>query len=417
MIEQLFDESARGMSRVQTLRRGPHGPLLESFAGELIHSRYANLTARRHIRSAEHFIDLVTRKGIPLPQWNWVALQSFRQHLSRRPCSYGHAEPMNQITGATQFLQHLRANGTITGPLEEPVVEPELLSGFRRWMREQRGTCDAALDNYDPAILDLLKHLGDDPKRFDARSVRQRFLQFSSGKGHVVIKHGATALRMFLRFLTAAGQCPPGLEAAVPLIPQWRLASLPRYLQPDEVERIIASCDRTTSVGKRDRAILLLLARLGLRAGDVARLRMSDIDWKEACVQVCGKSRRHTRLPITQELGGAIVDYLKSSRPLSDSDSLFLCCRAPYRPFGHPTAISLIVSQAMRRAGVTAPGGRGAAHLLRHSVATSLLRHGASLQDIAVILRHRSIQTTQIYAKVDVTSLRPIAQPWLGVQS
>jgi site-specific recombinase XerD len=207
------------------------------------------------------------------------------------------------------------------------------------------------------------------------------------------------------------------LDAAVPLIPQWRLSSLPRYLQTDEVERIIASCDSTTSVGKRDRAILLLLARLGLRAGDVARLRMSDIDWKEACVHVCGKNRRHTRLPITQELGGAIVDYLKSGRPLSDCDSLFVCCRAPFRPFRTHCAISVIVSRAMGRAGVTPPGGRGAAHVLRHSVATSLLRHGASLQDISVLLRHRSIQTTQIYAKVDVTSLRSIAQPWPGVQS
>ena len=417
MIEQLFDESARGLSRVQTLCNGPHGPLLESFARELIHSRYANLTARRHLRAAEHFIDLATRKGIPLPQWNWAALEHFRKHLSRSACSYGHAVPKNQITGATQFLQHLRVNGTITNPLVDPVVEPELLSAFRRWMREQRGTCDAALDNYDAAILDLLRHLGDDPKRFDARSVRHRFLQFSSGKGHVVIKHGATALRMFLRFLAAESQCPLALEAAVPLLPHWRLASLPRYLQPDEVERIIASCNITTSVGKRDRAILLLLARLGLRAGDVVRLRMSDIDWKEAWVQVCGKSRRHTRLPITQELGDAIVDYLTSGRPLSDCDSMFVCCRAPFRPFGNHTAISVIVSRAMRRAGVKPPGGKGAAHLLRHSVATSLLRNGASLEDIAVILRHRSIQTTQIYAKVDVTSLRSIAQPWPGVQS
>src|ERR1039457_3635530 len=111
MIEQLFDVSAGGLSRVRSLCSSPHGPLLESFARELIHSRYANLTARRHIRSAEHFIDLTTRKGIPLPQWNWDALQSFSKHLSRRRCSYGHATPTNQITGATQFLQHLRVNG------------------------------------------------------------------------------------------------------------------------------------------------------------------------------------------------------------------------------------------------------------------------------------------------------------------
>ena len=182
------------------------------------------------------------------------------------------------------------------------------------------------------------------------------------------------------------------------------------------MERVIASCDPKSPVGLRDRAILLLLARLGLRAGDVVGLRLCDLDWRGAWIHVCGKSRSHTRLPLTQEIGQALVAYLQDGRPRSKDDAVFIRCRAPYRALGSHCAVSAIVDRALRRAAVTRPS-RGAAHLLRHSVATSMLRHGASLQDIAVLLRHRSIETTQIYAKVDVTSLRKIAQPWPELSS
>jgi site-specific recombinase XerD len=155
---------------------------------------------------------------------------------------------------------------------------------------------------------------------------------------------------------------------------------------------------------------LLLLARFGLRAGDIVHLRLSDIDWKGAWIHVCGKGRRHTRLPLTQEVGAAIVTYLKKGRPRTNTDTLFVRCLAPFCAFSS-SAVSHIVDKAFRRAGVARPS-RGAAHLLRHSLATSMLRQGASLEDIAPILRHRSIETTQIYAKVDINALRQIAQPW-----
>jgi site-specific recombinase XerD len=216
---------------------------------------------------------------------------------------------------------------------------------------------------------------------------------------------------MFLRFLIAEGQCAVGLDAAIPTVAHWRLASLPRNLPGKDVERLIASCDRASAVGRRDRAILLLLARLGLRAGDVAHLRLTDIDWKDASIQVCGKGHRHARLPLTQEVGQAIVAYLKKGRPRTNADTLFVSARAPIRPFTSYCAVSSIVDRHLRRAGVVRPS-RGAAHLLRHSLATSMLRQGTSLQDIATILRHSSIETTQIYAKVDIPSLRQIAQPW-----
>jgi integrase/recombinase XerD len=205
-----------------------------------------------------------------------------------------------------------------------------------------------------------------------------------------------------------------GLEAAIPTLAHWRLATLPRYLQPEEVERLIASCDRSSPVGRRNRAILLLLARLGLRAGDITHLRLGDIEWNNASIQVCGKGRRQTQLPLTQEIGQAIVDYLQNGRPQCNADTVFVSCDAPFRSIGS-AAVSMIVVRTLRRAGVVRPS-RGAAHLLRHSVATSMLRQGATLEDIAGILRHSSIETTQIYAKVDIDALQQIAQPWPEVE-
>jgi integrase/recombinase XerD len=415
MLEKFFHSSARGLARARSLRNGLHGSHLDSFSRELLHSRYANITARKHLRAAEHFAHWASNNGIPSPEWTDCVLERFWRHLRRRRCRYGHSRPRNQLTGASLFLKHLCATGFISSSREGLVAQPALLGSFRDWMREQRGTHDQTLDHYDGPILALLKHVGEDPKHLDARDLRQCFLKYCDGKGYAVIKHGATALRMFARFLNAEGRCRAGLEAAVPLVPHWRLSSLPRYLQPDEVERVVASCDPATVVGKRNRAILLLLARLGLRAGDIVQLQLSDIDWRGAWIEVCGKSRRQTRLPLTQEIGDALVSYLQHGRPPTDSDHVFVCCRAPFRPFGSHAVVSKIVDQAMRRAGVIPPG-RGAAHLLRHSVATSLLRQGVSLQDIATVLRHRSIQTTQIYAKVDVSALHQISQLWPEVQ-
>jgi site-specific recombinase XerD len=220
---------------------------------------------------------------------------------------------------------------------------------------------------------------------------------------------------MFLRFLIADGKCAAGLEASIPVLAHWRLSSLPRYLQPDEVEQVVASCNTATAVGRRDHAILLLLARLALRAGDIVQLRLGDVDWKGAWIQVCGKGRSQARLPLTQEVGNAIAGYVTDGRPQTDTDTLFVRSRAPFRALRSHCAVSVIVTRAMRRAGVTCPS-RGAAHILRHSVASSMLRHGASLQQIAALLRHRSVQTTEIYAKVDIAALRQVTQPWPEVE-
>jgi len=421
MLEKIFASSVRGLARIRVLRTAPKGFLLDSFSRELIHSRYANRTARQSIRAAEHMLHLAARRHIPLGNWKADLFPAFCRYLSGRNSSrgylgcYRYRDTQSLMAGAHLFLEHLQKIGVITAPAEQSVT-PLPLVAFRRWMTEQRGTGDATVDNYDRYLVKFLDRYGEDQRHFTAQGLRRFYLESAQNRGVGPRKICATALRLFIRFLIAEGQCAPGLEGAIPTLPTWRLTELPRYFQPAEVERIVGSCDPATPAGLRDRAILLLLARLGLRAGDVAGLRLGDIDWREACVVVSGKGRRETRLPLTQEVGDAIVAYLKYSRPPADFDFLFVGSLAPFRPLPNGCAVSQIVKYAIRRAGVTPPS-RGAAHLLRHSVATSLLRHGASLQDIGAILRHRSIVSTQIYAKVDVKSLGQIAQPWPAVQS
>ena len=414
MFEEYFDCP----SRIQSLRDGPGGPLLEGFTRGLWQEGYAEITARSHIRAAEHLMYWTDREGIPISSSTTRLLERFDRHLDQCHCpGYGHSNRLQLLSGVRLFLKYLRDAGVITAPrIESTAQDPVLFTEFCQWMRQQRGTTDRTLYGYSLSIRDLLKRLGENPARFDAQSLRQFVLEKSQQNGWAKAKKCTTALRMFLRFLIAEGKCAAGLDAAIPVVAHWRLSSLPRYVQPEEVERIINSCDLNSPVGRRDRAILLLLARLGLRAGDILELRLSDIDWEGAGIYVCGKGRRQTRLPLTQEVGDAIVDYLQDGRPHTVTDVLFIRSRAPFRPFTSHCAISVIVSEAMRRAGVVCPS-RGAAHILRHSAATSMLRQGASLQDIASVLRHHSTETTEIYAKVDVNALRQVAQPWPEVHT
>jgi integrase len=220
-----------------------------------------------------------------------------------------------------------------------------------------------------------------------------------------------TIVRCFLRWLVAHGRCATDLVEAVPKIPTWRLATLPRSLPDGDVERIIAACDRPSSVARRDRAMLLLLARLGLRAGDVVGLRLGDLDWAQGRLRVAGKGRRETRLPLPQDVGDAILGYLEGERLAAATDHVFLTPRTPVRPIG-TAGLRDVVWRAIERAGVRAPS-RGT-HILRHSLATRLLRDGATLDTIGAVLRHRDVNTTALYAKVDVGLLRQVAQPWPG---
>jgi len=409
MLEHYF----RSHGRIEALREGPQGALLEGFAEELCQTGYEKVAAQQRIRGAEHLLRWAEREGIPISDVTESLLERFHQHLEWCRCPGFGPIRLGSFKGGRLFVDYLRSTGSLTASVE-PNQDPPLLVAFRQWMSQQRGTCDGTLYHYGLSIRALLRRLGEDPRRFDAQSLRQFVLETSQQSGWARTKTYTTALRMFLRFLIAEGKCDASLEAAIPVLAHWRLSSLPRYLLPEDVERVIASCDLGTPLGRRDRAMLLLLARMGLRAGDIVTLRLDDIDWKEAAVRVCGKGRLETRLPLTQEVGDAVVGYLNAGRPCTDTDALFLRACAPFRALTS-SSVSAMVAQAMRRAGVTCPS-RGAAHVLRHSVASGMLRHGASLQEIAVVLRHRSVETTEIYAKVDVNALQRIAQAWPEVE-
>jgi len=218
-------------------------------------------------------------------------------------------------------------------------------------------------------------------------------------------------LRSIGRFLWQRGAIDRDRAAGVPRVPDWRLATIPKYLSPEEVERVLQTCDRQTAIGRRDHAILLLLARLGLRAGEIIALELDDIQWRAGEILVRSSKRlSQDRLPLVAEVGEALATYLRRDRRPHAARRVFQCMKAPRRGFAHPSTVSTIVRRALVRAGLC-PALKGA-HLLRHSLATRMLRQGASLPEIGLVLRHRTLQTTEIYAKVDLRGLRALAQPW-----
>jgi len=309
------------------------------------------------------------------------------------------------------FIRYLREQGVLPPPPAQraPTERWPILGAFRIWMRTQRGIADSTLDTYQTTLVDLLRALGDDPKNFTAQAVRIFVLERAKPHSRGRAKSIATSTRAFLRFLVATGQCPAGRDYAIPRFANWQLASVPKHLVAEDIERAIVACDGESRL--RDRAIVLLLARLGLRASEVANLKLTDIDWKNGRLSIAGKSRREEWLPLTQEVGDAIIAYVEQARPRLPTSRLFFTDFAPIRPLTR-TTVRCIVRRTLLRAGIKSIH-RGA-HLLRHSAATAMLRHGVSLAGVGTVLRHRSPAMTQHYAKVDFGLLSEIAQPWVG---
>jgi site-specific recombinase XerD len=219
-------------------------------------------------------------------------------------------------------------------------------------------------------------------------------------------------MRSFLRYLHYGGLIDTDLSATVPAVAQWRFSTLPKHLSASQVRQVLQHCDRSTPLGRRNYAILLLLARLGLRAGEIIKLNLEDIDWENSRVTVSGKGRRFAQLPLPADVARAIARYLRHDRPGCACRRLFIRDHAPLEGFNRGAAIASVVKRALAKAGVES--ARKGAHLLRHSLATDLLRKGASLDEIGEVLRHKSPDTTKIYAKVDLKSLRTLALPWPG---
>lgn len=225
-------------------------------------------------------------------------------------------------------------------------------------------------------------------------------------------KHQVVGMRSFLRYLYYKDLIDTDLSIAVPAVARWSLSTLPKHLTAAQVRQVLCHCDRSTPRGRRNYAILLLLARLGLRAGEVVRLNLEDIDWENARITVCGKGGQWAQLPLPADVARAIARYLRRDRPRCECRRVFIRDYAPIVGFNYATAISKIVQCALAKANVVS--ARKGAHLMRHSLATDMLRKGASLNEIGEVLRHRCIDTTAIYAKVDISSLRTLALPWPG---
>lgn len=312
-------------------------------------------------------------------------------------------------------LRFLREIGEVPAPdstIESAPVEA-LLAQFRAWLAEERGLSPVTVGCYGKQARTFLLHL---PEPLDAAlrgldggQVTSFMLGYCPGRNPSSAKAIVTAVRALLRFLHVAGYVPVPLAAAVPAVAGWRLASLPRGLDVAVVARLLEGCDLDTIVGRRDYAILIMLARLGLRGAEVADLELGDVDWRAGAVAVRGKGNRVEQLPLPVEVGEALVAYLLGGRARCEAAMLFCTVRAPYRRLS-AGAVRAIMGQACRRAGLDRVG----AHRLRHSLATEMLRAGASLPEVGQVLRHRSQLATSIYAKVDDNALRVLARAWPG---
>jgi site-specific recombinase XerD len=390
-------------------------PLITEFGAHLDALAHSSLTISGYTDAARHFASWVCAAGLQLNDIGKETVDGFARHH----CRCAGARRWSGVSAkyarrAGRFVAFLAESGVIpvAPPVVAELVHPQILD-YQRWLAVHRGLSDRSVSRQGRMVTRLLSALGEDPQAYSATTIRAAVRAEAQRCSPSHVGTMTSALRGYLRFLAASGLCRPGLDQAVPPVLQWRLSALPRYLPTADVERLIATCDLSNPLDLRDRAALLLLARLGLRAGDVCSLRLDDFDWGAGAVRVCGKSRQSVRLPLPQDVGDAVLAYIENGRPVVTEVRLFLRSKAPYRPFTTSSSISYIVDRALRRAGVEDPPSKGAS-LLRHSAATTMLRAGATLEAVGAVLRHRSLDMTAHYAKVDVTMLETIAQPWPG---
>src|SRR6266446_10829123 len=299
-------------------RTEPAGPHLDAFLGWLEERGYQRRRIHHLLRGAHRFSRWAHSVGLPIQALDAIVLEAYGRHLQGlQRLRYPSGRLSHLFVGARHLVTFLATAGLVTpaAAVIQPPSEPQLLGAFRLWMCTHRGTTDATLNGYRLPLLTLLHTLGEQPEQWTATALRAFVLDKARPHGIGGAKTIVTAVRMFVRFLIAIGRCTPGLDYALPTIAHWRLAYLPQYLPAETVECVLATCEHTTTSGLRDRAVLLLLARLGLRAGDVATLQWSAIDWHEGTLCVAGKSRRATRLPLPQEVGEAMLAYVEQARP------------------------------------------------------------------------------------------------------
>lgn len=393
---------------------GVTGPLAEyagGFRAELARLGYTPLTAAGQLRLVAHLSRWLAAEGLDASALTAPVVERF--FAGRRSAGYANERT---VAALGPLLGYLRGLGAAPVAVAESTATGRLLARYASYLVTERGLAQTTVAlNVRLVRPFLLQRAHERDGRLDldqltAAEVRA-FVVAQSRQRPRSVKRIVSALRSLLGFLHVDGIIGGPLAGAVPSPAGWTLTGLPRALEAGQIAAMLASCDLGSATGRRDRAILLLLARMGLRAGEVAALGLDDIDWRRGEITVCGKRARRDRLPLPADVGEAIVAYLRDGRPEDALDrAVFIRAQAPRRALTY-LGITEIVSIAARRAGIP---GRVHAHRLRHSAATAMLRAGGSLTEIGQTLRHVRPATTAIYAKVDVEALRPLARPWPG---
>ena len=409
MINQLFTLP----STIERLRQGPLSEHLDAYAAAVAEQGYAHQSIGRQIVAIADFSRWLKQKHIEIHALEHQVVDRFLRFRRRQQrVARGDAKALDRM------LSMLRRKGIVKA-WQPPVVLhacSKIAAAFHCYLSQKLGRSPSTAKNYVPFIDQFLM------ERFQNKTPDLASLSAPDVTGFVIrhahqlspVRAGimVTALRSFFRYLLHHGTIATDLAACVPAVPNWSLSTLPRFLPAGAVEKLLKRCDRKSAVGRRNHAILLLLARLGVRAGEVVRLSLDDIDWASGQITIHGKGGRSAQLPLPAEVGTALAAYLRRDRPTSASRRVFVRHRAPLTGFANPSTLSSIVRRALKRAGVES--AHMGAHVLRHSLATSMLRQGGSLDEIGELLRHQSPNTTAIYAKVDVAALHTLALPWPG---
>lgn len=387
---------------------GPIAPFLTSFSDYLAKRGYSYATGQRYFREVGHLSRWLDRQGVDITELSEKTVRAYlcfryqNNRLQVKRMAYRHLLNYLQQTGIVGLQK--TAGKTLDqyiAKYQEHMVRNQGLEKetIRGRIRVARNFLSLQFGENSLELSDLLP-----------RHIEQYFLNRAHHCNTTTLKTEASALRCFLRFLQFRGDISVHLVDSVPTIPSWRHTTIPEFLTTDETNLLIQKCECETSQGQRDIAILLLLIRLGLRAIEICRLTLDDIDWDAGCIKVVGKSSKRDRLPLLQDVGEAISTYLCHGRPQCLTRYVFVRAIAPFEPFSNSRSVANVVRNALRRANLNPP--RKGTHLLRRSFATMLLQRGASLTEIGKILRHQKADTTAIYAKVDLGRLRPIARPW-----
>ncbi len=392
---------------------GPLAPFVAGIGEELLAAGYSKQRARLLLGLTAELSDWLKASGRHAGDLDGAAIDEF---FAGRGSSLWRCRTVRSLQ---PIVAHLRSIGVVA-PTARHVVgrtdaEVELLDDYRSWCVTQRGLTAMTADEYVGRVAAFLVRWRPDAPgvvaELDGASILATVRSAADAMPSPSLRCMVTALRSFLRFLHATGRTATSLVAAVPALKTWPRTALPRVLPADDARELVANCDSTTPRGRRDVAIVLMLLRLGLRASEVARLALDDIDWRAGEVAIRGKGGRLDRLPLPVEVGEAIVAYLREGRPPSASRAVFLSATAPIRPLSADGVASLVY-RACDRAGVVHVGP----HTLRRTLAAETLHAGAPMAEVAQLLRHVDQATTSIYAAADVAAVAALAQPWPEVQ-